>query len=273
MRSIVVPVNFTVNSATAARYAADLAVAIKADIHLIYVFQPPVSAAEVPLPESVYEDMRDSGAELLSELSDVLVRHTGGLVKVYTDIEIGSVGPRIEAFCEFRRPFLVIMGASAGGWLSRLDGGQTVRSMRNLRYPLLVVPPNTEWHPVRRIVAACDKEDIDGGMPETLPFLDELSRLLHARLEVIHVTANGEAKTSEAVTEYNIWKKEVSALAPELHFVRQTDVQHGVADYLGNHPSDWLMVFPKSHSLLEFHKSHSKQILLSCTIPVMSVHE
>ncbi|HEV9035009.1 MAG TPA: universal stress protein [Puia sp.] len=273
MRSIVVPVNFTENSACAARYAADMAAAIRADLHLIYVFQPPVSAAEIPLPESVYDEMRDSGIELLDDLSKELRRRTADTVKVYTDMEIGGVGPRLEAFCKFRNPFLVVMGSSGHGVENILQGSHTVQAMRHLHYPLLVVPPKTHWTPVQKIVVACDKEDIDGGMPGTLPFLDELSQLLGARLEVVHVITNGEASPSEAIAEYNVWKKDVKALVPELHFVRQSKVQSGVSEYLENHKADWLMVFPKSHSFLEFHKSRARQIVLSCAIPVMSVHE
>lgn len=273
MRTIVVPVNFTANSAYAARYAADLAAAIKADIHLIYVFQPPVSAAEIPLPESVYEEMRDSGLDLLKELSDDLIKHTGGIVKIFTDLEFGGIGPRLEAFCTFRNPYLVVMGASGDGLQNILEGSHAVQAMRHLRYPVLAIPPGTQWHPVRKIVVACDKEDIDSGMPDALPFLDEISRLLNARLEVVHVITAGEGSIVEAIAEYNVWKKGALGLAPELHFVRRSNVENGVADYLENHKADWLMVFPKSHSILEFHKSRAKQIVLNCAIPVMSVHE
>lgn len=273
MRSIVVPVNFTETSACAARYAADMAAAIKADLHLVYVFQPPVSAAEIPLPESIYVEMQDSGLELLQELSDQLVKHTAGAVKIFTDLEIGGIGPRLEAFCRFRDPFLVVMGASRSGLENVLEGSRTIRAMRHLRYPLLVIPPKTQWHPVHKIVVACDKEDIDSGMPGTLPFLDEVSQLMNARLEVVHILTNSEGNAAEAIAEYNVWKKDVRALAPELHFVRQTKVRDGVKEYLENHKSDWLMVFPKSHSFLEFHKSRAKQIVLSCAIPVMSLHE
>ena len=273
MRSIVVPVNFTETSACAARYAADMAMTIKAEVHLVYVFQPPVSAAEIPLPESVYEEMRDSGLELLQELSDQLVKHTNGAVKVFTDLEIGGIGPRLEAFCQFRDPYLVIMGASGNGLENILEGSHTIRAMRRMHYPVLVVPPKTQWHPVRKIVVACDKEDIDGGLAGTLPFLDDVSQLMNARLEILHVITDNEDSAAEAIAEYNIWKKDVKALAPELHFVHQTKVQNGVSDYLEIHKADWLMVFPKSHSFLEFHRSRAKQIVLSCAIPVMSVHE
>lgn len=273
MRSIVVPVNFTANSANAARYASDLAMAIRADIHLVYVFQPPASVAEIPLPDAVYDEMRNSGEDLLQELSGQLVKHTAGMVRIYTDMEIGGIGPRLDAFCKLRNPLLVVMGASGHGLPNVLEGSHTLQAMRRLRYPVLVVPAKAEWHPVHRIVAACDKEDIDAGLPGALHFLDELSRLLHARLEVVHVITHSEGNACDAIAEYNIWKKDVRALAPELHFVHRSQVQNGVSDYLEIHPADWLMVFPKSHSCLEFHKSRAKQIVLTCAIPVMSVHE
>lgn len=165
------------------------------------------------------------------------------------------------------------MGASGEGLKNLLQGSHTVQAMRHLHYPVLVIPPKTEWNPIHRIVVACDKEDIDGGMPATLPFLDEVSQLLNARLEVLHVFTNGDSSAPKAIAEYNVWKKGARTLAPELHFVRQSNVQNGVTEYLNNHKADWLMVFPKTHSFLEFHKSRAKQIVLSCAIPVMSVHE
>ncbi len=134
MRSIVVPVNFSANSANAARYAADPGMAIGADIHLVHVFQIPASVPVVPMPESVFKELRDSGIEMLAGL-----------------------------------------------------------------------PQTAKFHAVRKIVVACDKEDIDSGMPATLPFLKELSELLGARLEVLHVRTDGEesaAKVEEGISDY-----------------------------------------------------------------------
>ncbi len=94
MRSIVVPVNFSPNSANAARYAADLGMAIGVDIHLINVFEIPVSLSEVPMPESVFQELRESCTEQLDELRAELVRRTTGKIAITTDMETGGVESR-----------------------------------------------------------------------------------------------------------------------------------------------------------------------------------
>ncbi|HWB90330.1 MAG TPA: universal stress protein [Puia sp.] len=273
MRSIVAPVNFSANASNAARYAADMALAIGAGLHLIYVFQVPASVSEVPLPESVFDEMRDGGLELLDDLKAELTKRTAGKIKITTDLEIGGVEAEIKAFCKRQNPFLVIMGASGHQLENVLDGSATVRAVRRLPYPVLVIPENATFRTVKKIVLACDKEDIDGGMSDNMTFLKEISGLMKAELIVLHVLTNREESAAGAIEEYNVWKKEVSAFHPEIHFIRRPRVDEGINDYLASHESDWLMVFPKSHSLLEFHRSRAKQIVQTCAVPVMSLHE
>lgn len=273
MRSIVVPVNFAPNAANAARYAADIALAIGADLHLIYVMQIPASVSELPLPESVYDSMRDSGYELLTDLQAELTKRTAGKIGITTDLEIGGTEPKIESYCKQIKPFLVVMGATGDTLANVINGSTTVRAIRHLPYPVLVIPVNAKFEAIKEIVVACDKEDIDSGMPDNMAFLRELSELLKARLVVVHVLTDSEESSAEATEEYNVWKKEVAAFNPEMHFVRRPKVEDGINEYLASHEADWLMVFPKSHSLFEFHKSRTKQIVQTCTVPVMSLHE
>jgi nucleotide-binding universal stress UspA family protein len=273
MRSIVVPVNFAPNAANAARYAADIALSIGADIHLIYVFQIPTSVSEVPLPDSVFESLRDNGYELLNTLQTELTKRTSGQVRVTTELEIGGIEARIESYCKVEKPFLVVLGASGHTLESVVNGSTTVRAIRHLPYPVLVIPTNARFQAISKIVVAADREDIDGGMPDKISYLKELSGLLKARLIVVHVQTDGEESAAEAIEEYNVWKKEAEAFNPEIHFVRRPRVEDGINDYLAGHEADWLMVFPKSHSVLEFHKSRAKQIVATCAVPVMSLHE
>lgn len=273
MRSIVVPVNFAPSSANAARYAADLALAIGADIYLINVFQIPVSLAEVPMPQSVFDEVRDSGLELVENLKTELTERTGGKIKITADMQTGVVEAKIEAVCKQEKPFLVVMGASGNNLENIINGSTTIRAVRHLPYPVLVIPEKAVFHSIKKIAVACDQEDIDAGIPDNIVFLNELSGLLKARLEVVHVLTDGEESAAEAIEEYNVWKKDVAALNPEMHFVRRPRVEEGINDYLASHKADWLMVFPKSHSVLEFHRSRTKQIVQSCVLPIMSVHE
>lgn len=273
MRSIVVAVNFTPNSSNAARYAADMALTIGVDICLIYVFHIPMTVSGVPMPEPVFEEKLDSGLVMLNDLKTELIERTSGKVAITTDIETGGVEYRIQKFCKEQKPLLLVMGATGESFQHVLLGGATLKALRHLRFPILVVPGGAKFHAIRKIGVACDKEDIDGGMSGTLPLLNELSGLLGARLQVFHVLTDGEKSASESMKEYNVWKKEGPTLNPQMHFIRQPRVDEGINEYLKGHRADWLMVFPKSHSVLEFHCSKAKQIVKNCPVPVMSVHE
>jgi hypothetical protein len=55
--------------------------------------------------------------------------------------------------------------------------------------------------------------------------------------------------------------------------VHGSNVLEAVDKYLKEHDSDWLMVFPEKHGLLEFHTSRSKALILHCPVPVMSICE
>jgi nucleotide-binding universal stress UspA family protein len=273
MRTIVVPVNFSPNSINAARYAADMARTIGAKISLINVLEPPVTLLEPPLPKYAFEEMRDANYDQLTSLSTELLKRTDNQIKISTALEIGGVENKLESFCRNDNTFLVVTGASGERPQKIMPGSAALMALRHLPYPLLVIPANVPFKKVKKIVLACDKEDIDSGMPLILPFLKEMSDLLGARLEVVHVLEHDKETMEQGVLEYNVWKQNLNTLGPKIHFVRQPKVAQGINDYLQTLAADWLMIFPKYHALLEFHKSRAQQITLQCPLPIISIHE
>ncbi len=244
-----------------------------AELNLVHVFQAPMVISEVPMPEFALEELRDTKLSLLENLAADLLKRTDLKVKISLDMAIGGLEKKIESFCRNRKTFMVVMGASSHSLQNTLQGSITIKALRHLPYPLLVIPENVVFQQVKNIVVACDREDIDFGVPTFLSTLREIAQLLDARLELVHVLTSGKEVATETLEEYNIWKQTAKTMAPELHFIHESRVEEGVIDYLKNHEADWLMVFPKRHSLLAFHQSHSRQIVMSCPLPVMSIQE
>lgn len=272
MKSIVVPVNFTVNSNNAAHYAADLALAIGADIHLIHSFQVPLSVSEVPMPETVFEEMQETGLQQLSTLSADLRKRTNGKIGVTTEMKIGTVEGSIQQFCIEQEPLVVVMGATGKGLENMLTGSNTINAVRHLPYPVLVVPENARYQPIRKIAVACDYEDLVAGLPVATPVIQELSELPGVSLEVVHVIT-GDESASEFTLGFNHWKNGLKGISPELIIIREANVEKALTGYLQDCPADLLLVFPKKHGLLEFHRSQTKKLVLHCAVPVVSVHE
>jgi len=271
MRTIIVPISFGNNALNAAQYAADLATVVGADLRLLYAIPPPSPITRHPMPNFVYEEMRDSGYTLLDDIRTQLRKRTANKVLITTDLETGDVPEQLQALCRRIHPFLVVMGA--GESLPEEPGSSnTLRAMHKLPYPLLIVPPNAQFHGVRQMAIACDEEDIYSGVTSALPFLKDLNKMLGAKFDVVHVLISGRS-AGNAMREYDGWKSQLEAFGRQLHIIKQNAVDEGVQYFVEKHPVDWLLVLPKKHSLLEFHKSKAKDIALKSPIPVMSLHE
>ncbi|HTI10521.1 MAG TPA: universal stress protein [Puia sp.] len=274
MKPIVVPVNFSANSNNAARYAADMALAIKAELHLIHFVQIPVSTAEFPINDYIFEEMQKNGAEGLNQLWDELVIRTGGKVNIFTNMEVGGVEYRLEEFCARKKPFAVVMG-SAGPFLERvLAGSNLSAAIRHLPYPLIIVPENAVFRQFKKIVLACDLDDIAEGMPVSPGYLKTLQDAFGSSFEVINITTERQDKQdeAEAAFKFNSWKDRLVEIYPEVRFIPLKNVEDGIGEYLAGHPADLLLVFPKRHNFFEFHKSHAKKIAFQSKVPVMSIH-
>lgn len=255
MKCIAVPVHFTSRSLNAARYAADLAGKLGAELRLLYVNTLPAGRALAP---TVIEEVRHSGLESLKSLEEELRDRTGGKVPIHTDQKTGKKAECIRDFCKSAKPILIVTG-----------GPIDIR----LSCPVLNVPEGGFFHRLNTVVIACDRADILSGMADYLPFLTVLHNRLGCSFELVHVVQDGEGSITKVIQEYREWKTRPDFFPAKLHFIRQDEPQEGITEYLENHSADWLMVLPKNHGWIEFHDSHAKSISDSADIPVLSLYE
>ncbi len=105
IRSILVPIDFSVHSKNALKYAVPIAEKFRATLHLVYVVEPTIYPADlgfgqVVLP-GVEDELREKGAEELAALID---KEIGGRVRASSSVRTGT---RIKRSCAKRR---------RGGW-------------------------------------------------------------------------------------------------------------------------------------------------------------
>jgi nucleotide-binding universal stress UspA family protein len=273
MTSIIIPVNFSACSENAARYAADLAQAIRADLHLIHVIEIPMTSADMVMTEALYQEMVESSSASLKELQLRLQKRTHNTIKVDTQIEVGSVTGKMKEVCHELRPYAVVLGASGPSFEKFLAGSPVSSLLHNLNYPVLVVPETATFHQFRRVLLACDLDDIGSGIPLSLPLLKDLRQFFGSKFDIVTVETGTVLSDEQKTFKYEGWKYQLKDLYPEIHYIRNSKVEDGIQEYLSKHETDLVMVFPKKHSLFEFHTSQSKKFTKHSTIPVMSMHE
>jgi nucleotide-binding universal stress UspA family protein len=272
MKSIIVPINFSPCAANAARYAADLAQAILADLHLIHVFQVPVNSAELMMNQYLYDQMVESADVALKQLQFELTKRTNNRIKVDATLGAGNVASKVNDLCRVLKPYAIVLGTTGPTFEKFLAGSPVASLIHNLDFPVLVVPETYTFHRFLRILLACDLEDIGSGMPNSLPLLKDLRAHFGSRFDIVTVETRKALNEEQCVFDSDGWKGELKDLYPEVHYVRKPKVEDGILEYLAHNEADLVMVFPKKHSFFDFHVSQSRKVAQHSPIPVLSLH-
>lgn len=224
------------------------------------------------MPDFVFKELQESAYLLLNRLRTEISGRTCGKVRINIDMETGTMRHQMKEYCQRHEPFLVVMGAADSGADMRHDSDDAIDAMKQLPYPVLVVPKNAVFYGAPKVAVACDDEDIEVRLQKLLPFLKEMRASLGTRFQIVHVVTEGES-FGVVLEKYDVLTRELQEVGPAMNIVRQDTIGEGIKDYLQHHRADWLLVLPKKHPLLEFHKSRAREIALDCPVPVLWLHE
>jgi len=273
-KTIVVPVDFSAASVNAANYAADFARAIQASVTLLHVWNFPAISQDLIQAETINQ-LIDNAEKNIRELKENLEHKTSHLLNIYTEIREGNTVAQLKEFCDLAKPVMVIMGGHQPGAGARiLFGSNTLLAMRNLQWPLIVLPLGTRFNGIKRIGLACDlqNEDLSVHAAEIQFLFNEF----HPEVHVLHVTTkkHGMLNENEANASASL-KSLLKGTNPIFHFIQHPDIETSITAFSEKNNLQLLIVVPKKRDLLAslVHKSHSKEIVLAAHIPVMSIHE
>jgi nucleotide-binding universal stress UspA family protein len=277
MKTIIVPTDFSPVAMNALRYALDMARAIDARIILLNTYQVPVSYSDAPVSPVTtisIDDIKIASEQRLADLNQEVARISGGSAKVNTEARLGNTVDTLEEMCSSLKPFAVVMGSHGSTGIERMIMGSTTLSViRNLRHPVIVVPPGTSYKEIKKIGLACDFKDV----VETIPvdYIKAIVNEFDAELYVLNVNPEGETYDANTPLESAWLDSLLGDIKPNYYFLQRDDIVEGINEFSEKHNLDVVIVIPKKHNLLEkiFHKSRSKELVRNAHIPIVSIHE
>lgn len=275
MKTIVAPTDFSATSLNAVNYAADLACVISTDLSLIHVCLIPMTFSEVPAPAYSIVELVADAEEQMKLLKEKIMNRTGERIKINTEVKQGNVVSEIDDYCASVNPYAVVLGTESAGAFERfLFGGKTISAMRQLSWPLIIVPPEVKFTSLRKIGLACDFRKVE----ETIPVkeIKSLVKEFHAEFHVLHVsTESGDSFSAQTIEESGWLQDILGELNPKYHFIGGTDIEKSISEFAEKNNLDLLIIIPQKHNLISkiFHHSHSKRLVLHAHVPVMAIHE
>jgi nucleotide-binding universal stress UspA family protein len=143
IRSIMVPIDFSVHSKNALRYAVSLAKQCGAQVHLVYVVEPTIYPADlgfgqVVLP-GVEDELRQKGGD---ELRAIISREIGKAVKASYTVRTGNPHQEILREAEEKGVDLIVLATHGHSGVEHMLFGSTAdRVVRHASCPVLTIRP------------------------------------------------------------------------------------------------------------------------------------
>jgi len=268
MKTIIAPTDFSAISLNAVNYAADLAVAVNAKLLLVNIVPLPVtSSVEITITEETISELQEDTDKELLKLKDELLLRTKNKIDIQSFSEFGTVEYDMEEICGQRKPFALVMSAKTSNVFERFFmGSNTLSAMRNIPYPVLVIPESCSFKNIEKITFACNLESTAGY--ETIKMLKEWIYFFKASLDVVNVNRRADIGAESVVNSISI-QNQLAEFHPAFHFINNDKVEDGINSFLKKTTTDLLIAIHQSNSI--FHKSQSKSFLLHSRIPVLSI--
>ena len=132
MKTILVATDFSPAALNATNYAADMALAINAEMILFHAYQIPVSYSEMPVIVNE-EEMMQNAETLIKGVKEKLTQKTAGKINIATEVKSGVFFQELKNVCDHIKPYSVVMGSQGTTAAERLFfGSHAVHAMKNL---------------------------------------------------------------------------------------------------------------------------------------------
>ena len=261
MNTVIVPVDFSETSLHAARYAAKLLTGHYGVTMILYHSYGNSSEAV-----EATESLEQLKAELMKEhpvKMEVLAHEEGNFVD------------GLEKAARHRRADLVIMGITGKSAMAQVFfGSNTLKMAERKVCPVLIVPENASFSPVKNVMLTSDFKNTAVTTPSApiKDFLDSFNPQLH----VVNVDKDHYISLTE---DYEKEKQELKQMfadyKPEFYFMRLYDVDEAINLFAESRNIDLIIVIQKNHSFIEklLHGSRSKALSYHSKMPIMVMHE
>jgi nucleotide-binding universal stress UspA family protein len=274
MKKIIVPTDFSPAALCATHYAMDMAVAINASVHLLHIYQLPMSVTDAPLVLISVDELKESAEAKLAKLRKDVEHVRPGKIEISTESRLGDLVDELEDCCNRMQPFAVVMGTRWHSVVERaLFGSNTLSVIKHLTWPVICVPTGKEFGPgIKQVGLACDFREVLETTPVSV--IKTFVRELKAALHVLNVAPEDKTQPGEEPRQVVLLKTALEDINPTYHFIRHKDVEDGINEFAETNNLDLVIAIPKKHKLMDglFRKSSTKQLVFESHVPVMCVH-
>ena len=272
MKKVLVPTDFSDNAKNAFGYAVQLSGIEGYEYVLLNSYKTPTAGGGMLV--SLDEVLEKEGIKDLKREKLILEERFPG-VQISLKCRLGELDNAIRRTNIEEQVDYVIMGTQGASGLQKvLVGSNTQRVIQNVIRPVLAIPENYTFKPLKKILFAADLKTIKNR--STLAPVLELADKFSAEVLILHVLDSLENK-SEVEEEKN--RLELDELFENVshsyHVEVNKDTVEGINNFINQFNIDLLAMVPRKVSFIEsfFRKSVTETFTFQANIPLLAVKD
>lgn len=277
MKTIIVPTDFSATAYNAARYALDLGSQIGTTRILLYnayelIVPVPDLPASMPIVDP--EELKAASLEGLEKMRTDLQSSLPPGTVLDIRAENNLLAANIDQIAKEEMADMIIMGITGGGKIEEiLMGSNTIDVVKHTNFPVIIVPAEVTFMPVRKILFACDFKKIGTSTP--IAPLKKLLDIFNAELHVLNINRDGKGLSADIPLESLLLDTLLEGYHPIYHFIDHDNIVEGIMEFTDKVGADLILTIPRKHGLFEgmFRRSRTAKLAFHTHIPMLAIHE
>jgi nucleotide-binding universal stress UspA family protein len=200
--------------------------------------------------KSVYKSLiKDEKLKLEALVDGLKSMYNNPLHHFKTTADYDSFLDSIKQNIELFNIELIVMGSNgASNAAEAIFGSNTLKVIRNISIPTLVIPENYRFSPLTDILLPLDQYDPSDGnlFIRFLEFAKEYNSVLH----ILRIT-NDEAAPEHNNTELEHLKRLIVDQDFDYHYIKNVPLHFSVSNYIQTHHVDLMVLFEQTESFFE----------------------
>ena len=272
MKKILVPTDMSPVSHNATKYAIALAAEIGAELTLLSV-----TPLGLLIDDSMMAPIMITQAEIMEKNREML--------KAEADKFSQQSSKKINAFALEGDPSntiinlakendydFIIMGTKGKGNSNSFFGSTTTSVINKSVFPILVIPENCSFEPVKNIALASDFESkTDLSSYKSLLLIADK---FQSKISIINVlNTKTDLSQSQVIEKMNL-NQLFSQFRHNFHTVDNENVEDGISHFIDNNPTQILAMIARKHNFFArlLGVEHTKRMTYKTKIPLLVIH-
>jgi nucleotide-binding universal stress UspA family protein len=261
MKKILVPVDFSGYSQNALNYAIGLARDMGAALHLLHTY---VVHASADMIISIERYIREDAEKMMEDSRLWIHKQWPDHPPVTYDILKGNAIPLIASLAD--QYDLVVMGTQGASKFKDIFLGSTTNGVcKATETPVLAIPGNARYRPIKKIVMAVDDYEVTG--KNVVEPLIEFAELNDADIKIFH-TELGQADLGvDPIIGMYLSGQEYS-----FHYAPATlKINESIHDFVLTEKADMLCMIGRKRARINelFHRSVTKREVFQTEVPLL----